>query len=596
MKKIITDAKSLAALLMAGAALAACSGDDNIVEEQPANPTQHTYTMTIEASKGGGSDATTRALSIDGSGALNATWETSNEVKAYNYTQSSALTGSLKPQSNGVSATLTGSLTGSVAKDDVVYLRWPSVDADYTEQDGKLETIAQRYDYTTGVAKVTSIDGTTIGAEGSSHGSPVLFTNNQAIVKFTLIGKTFATPINATQLTIDAKVNGESRLIQSLTYPDAYTLGPITINRTEPTDNVVYAALPFSSQAKFTFALTATDGKYTYTYEKADVTMLNGRYYEVKVRMNDAQPLTFEAREAGASVTFKVNTDVATNGVEYSTDGSSWAAYTPYTPITLENVGDRVMFRGNNAAYATASDNGDNCEFSCTKPCYIYGNIMSLITSTGFEKATTLTEPYTFKYLFDYNSNIDIHPIQKLLLPATTLTEKCYYCMFRSCYGLTKAPELPAMTMAKACYSKMFHNCTALEEAPYLPAMTLADDCYSEMFAICSSLKTPPAILPATTLAGSCYNKMFSHCTNLERAPYLPATQLIGACYYMMFYDCKKINSITCLATNFYGDCTYYWLYGVASDGTFTKASSATWTSGYSGIPDGWSVKETTHL
>ena len=594
MKKIITDIKSLATLLMAGAAFAACSSEDNMIGGQPAS--QQTYTMTIEASKGGGSDAATRALSIDGSGALNATWETSNEVMAYNHTQSSALTGSLKPQSSGVSATLTGSLTGSVAVNDIIYLRWPSVNADYTGQNGTLETIAQRYDYTTGVAKVTSVDGKTIGAEDSSHGGPVLFTNSQAIVKFTLIGKTFATPINATQLTIDAKVNGESRLIQSITYPDAYTLGPITINRTEPTDNVVYAALPFSSQAKFTFALTATDGKYTYTYEKADVTMINGRYYEVKVMMDDAQPLTFEAREAGAIVRFKVNTEVATNGVEYSTDGSSWAAYTPYTPITLANVGDRVMFRGNNAAYATANDSGDNCEFSCDKPCYIYGNIMSLITPTGFEKATTLTEPYTFKYLFDYNSNIDIHPIQKLLLPATTLTEKCYYCMFRSCYGLTKAPELPAMTMAKACYSKMFHNCTALVEAPYLPATTLADDCYSEMFAICSSLKTPPAILPATTLAGSCYNKMFSHCTNLERAPYLPATQLIGACYYMMFYDCAKINSITCLATNFDGDCTYYWLYGVASDGTFTKASSATWTRGYSGIPDDWSVEETTHL
>ncbi len=595
MKKIITDIKSLAALLMAGAALAACSGDDNIVEELPATPTQHTYTMTIEATKGGDA-ATTRALALNGK-TLNATWQTTDEVAVYNHTKEAVLEGHLSPQSNGASATLTGSLTGSVAKDDVVYLYWPSVNADYTGQDGTLETIAQRYDYTTGVAKVTSVNSTAIVAEDSSpSGGPVLFTNNQAIVKFTLIGKTFATPINATQLTIDAKVNGESRLIQSITYPSTQTLGPITINRTTPTDNVIYAALPFSSEAKFTFALTATDGKYTYTYEKADVTMLNGRYYEVTVRMNDAQPLTFEAREAGASVTFKVNTEVATNGVEYSTDGSSWAAYTPYTPITLENVGDRVMFRGNNAAYATASDNGDNCEFSCTKPCYIYGNIMSLITPTGFEKATTLTKPYTFKYLFDYNSNIDIHPIQKLLLPATTLTEKCYYCMFRSCYGLTKAPELPAMTMAKACYSKMFHNCTALVETPYLPATTLADDCYSEMFESCSSLKIPPATLPATTLAGSCYNRMFAHCTNLERAPYLPATQLIGACYYMMFYNCAKINSITCLATNFYGDCIDYWLYGVASDGTFYKASSATWTRGVSGIPEGWTVEETTHL
>ena len=322
MQKFITDIKSLAALLMAGAAFAACSGDDNIVEELPATPAQHTYTMTIEASKGGGSDATTRALSIDGSGALNATWETSNEVKAYNYTKSSALTGSLKPQSDGASATLTGSLTGSVAVDDIINLRWPSVDADYTGQDGTLETIAQRYDYTTGVAKVTSVNGTTIGAEDSSHGGPVLFTNSQAIVKFTLIDKATGSPINATRLTIDAKFNGESRLIQSITYPDAYKIGPITINRTTPTDNVVYAALPFSSQAKFTFALTATDGTHNYTYEKADVTMLNGRYYEVKVKMTrDTYPIALS--EVTSDYLGSV---VTTDGTVYATVADAIAA------------------------------------------------------------------------------------------------------------------------------------------------------------------------------------------------------------------------------------------------------------------------------
>ena len=72
----------LAALLMAGAAFAACSSDDNIVEEQPANPTQHTYTMTIEATKGGDA-ATTRALALDGN-TLNATWQTTDKVAVYN--------------------------------------------------------------------------------------------------------------------------------------------------------------------------------------------------------------------------------------------------------------------------------------------------------------------------------------------------------------------------------------------------------------------------------------------------------------------------------------------------------------------------------
>ena len=321
MKKIITDTKTLAALLMAGAAFAACSGDDNIVEEQPANPAQHTYTMTIEATKGGDA-ATTRALALDGK-TLNATWQTTDKVAVYNSTQPATLEGHLSPQSDGASATLTGSLTGSVAVNDIIYLRWPSVDADYTRQDGTLETIAKRYDYTTGIAKVTSFDGTAIVAEDSSpNGGPVLFTNNQAIVKFTLTDKANDAPIRATQLTIDAKDSQGSSLIQSLTYPDTYTLGTITINRTEPTDNVVYAALPFSSQAHFTFALTATDGTHNYTYEKADVTMINGRYYEVTVKMTrKTYPITLS--EVTSDYLGSV---VTTDGTVYATVADASAA------------------------------------------------------------------------------------------------------------------------------------------------------------------------------------------------------------------------------------------------------------------------------
>ncbi len=320
MKKIITDTKSLAALLMAGAALAACSGDDNIVEEQPANPAQHTYTMTIEATKGGDA-AATRALALDGK-TLKATWQINDEVAVYNHTQKAALEGHLSPQSNGASATLTGKLTGNVKEGDVVHLRWPSVNADYTRQDGKLETIAQRYDYTTGIAQVKAISGAAIVAEDYPNGGPVTFINNQAIVKFTLIDKANDAPINATLLTIDAKDSQGSSLIQSLTSPDTYTLGTITINRTEPDDNVIYAALPFSSQAHFTFALTATDGTHNYTYEKADVTMLNGRYYEVKVKMT-RDPYPIALNEVTSDY---IGSVVTTDGTVYATVADASAA------------------------------------------------------------------------------------------------------------------------------------------------------------------------------------------------------------------------------------------------------------------------------
>ena len=591
MKKYLNSILSMAALLMASATVfTACSNDDDIIGEQPAASSQHTYTMTIEATKGGDA-AATRALALDGN-TLNATWQTTDEVAVYNYTQQAALGGHLSPQSDGASATLTGSLTGSVAADDVVYLRWPSVNADYTGQDGTLETIAQHYDYTTGVAKVTSIDGTAIVAEGSSpSGGPVTFTNSQAIVKFTLIDKATGSPIPATQLTIDAKVNGESRLIQSITYPDAYTLGPITINRTAPADNVVYAALPFSSQAHFTFNLAATDGTNTYTYEKAGVTMLNGRYYEVKVKMNTSQatPLTFEAKEAGASVKFNIHTSTATNPVEYSTGGSSWTTYTSGTAIKLENVGDKVMFRGDNATYA---GNGTNeaSTFVCDKDCYVYGNVMSLVSSTGYETATALTAGNTFRNLFKDNNYIWSHPTNPIVLPATTLADNCYFGMFDGCTNLTKAPTLPATKMEVGCYLQMFIR-TGITEAPILPATTLANNCYELMFCECQGLTTPPD-LPATTLADECYAGMFALSRNLEYGPVLPAATLVKQCYTSMFQGCTKLNSVTCLATDISAEgCTAMWLSGVAATGTFTKAGTTSWTTGVNGIPEGWTVK-----
>ena len=43
MKKILTDIRTMAAVLMASATLAACSSDDNIIEEQPVQPTGPSY-------------------------------------------------------------------------------------------------------------------------------------------------------------------------------------------------------------------------------------------------------------------------------------------------------------------------------------------------------------------------------------------------------------------------------------------------------------------------------------------------------------------------------------------------------------------------
>ena len=86
---------------------------------------------------------------------------------------------------------------------------------------------------------------------------------------------------------------------------------------------------------------------------------------------------------------------------------------------------------------------------------------------------------------------------------------------------------------------------------------------------------------------------MFGNCTSLTAAPQLPATTLTSACYYYMFSGCTSLNYIKCLATDISAySCTEGWVDGVASTGTFVKASSmASWSTGVDGIPTGWTVQ-----
>ena len=99
-------------------------------------------------------------------------------------------------------------------------------------------------------------------------------------------------------------------------------------------------------------------------------------------------------------------------------------------------------------------------------------------------------------------------------------------------------------------------------------------------------------ILPATTLPIYCYQSMFLGCTSLITAPKLLAETLSLGCYSGMFYECTSLNSITCLGINTnQDDCTTDWLYNVSDTGTFIKNASATWETGDSGIPSGWTIQ-----
>ena len=244
-------------------------------------------------------------------------------------------------------------------------------------------------------------------------------------------------------------------------------------------------------------------------------------------------PLTLEACVDGAVVTF---VNKAAGSVTYKVKGG--AAQTIASgetgTITLEKVGDKVEFWGDNKTYATGYNNCSN--IACSADCYVYGNIMSLIKSQGFENVTALEEGYNFFKLFENNASIKNKDGENLLLPATTLKEYCYAWMFDHCENLVNAPALPATTLANHCYNRMFSDCIKLANAPTLPATTLATGCYASMFCGCESITNAPN-LPATTLASNCYGNMFGKCKKLANAPELPANKLSEACFEGMFKD-----------------------------------------------------------
>ena len=99
-------------------------------------------------------------------------------------------------------------------------------------------------------------------------------------------------------------------------------------------------------------------------------------------------------------------------------------------------------------------------------------------------------------------------------------------------------------------------------------------------------------VLPALVLARGCYNSMFEGCVNITKAPILPARTIYMGTYANMFARCSNLSYIKCLANNFAETLTMSnWVNGVASTGTFIKAAGATWSTGTSGIPTGWTVQ-----
>ena len=308
----------------------------------------------------------------------------------------------------------------------------------------------------------------------------------------------------------------------------------------------------------------------------------NETFIKVTVRKNDNSEVQLQAKgiidtEAGKSYTVNLSVGKDVASVSEVTV-SPWASGEPISGGEADEIPYVTFSAARGQEFnMTISDSftlgadeyfeysvggGNWTRFTATVSGVAFGGDKGNLRLRGkSSKGTGLPGPYYSTISFSNDEPVkctgDIRTLINYDDYSSDGTNEALFCsLFENCSQLTSAPELPATKLSQFCYFKMFQRCTALETAPALPAETLADYCYANMFYGCKALETAPA---------------------------LNATTLKGACYQNMFYGCTKLSSVTMLATDVNGDkCLDNWLTDAgaeASPRTLTLANETVYTA-----------------
>ena len=295
-----------------------------------------------------------------------------------------------------------------------------------------------------------------------------------------------------------------------------------------------------------------------------------------RVRYNEpgflSTPLTFEIVESGEIKWSNTSGLIdRVNPIEYSINGGEWVELAkPEGQATSISVttGDIVRFRGDNVGYGSNYEDvhepgheqwtesaryysfkGTTCGF------IVYGNVMSLINKTSFEKLNTIPGSFAFENMF--RDCTGLISAEYMLLPATTLSNGCYHAMFMGCSNMLYTPkELPATVLSLRPYTYMFSNCSSIKTTPIIRGVELTD----------------------IYMNNGCYGRMFENCSSLESIICLA-------------------EDITTYQTSDPTDNLFCWVNGVqTTSGTFYKSPNmSNWPVGtssnsYHGVPQNWTV------
>jgi len=283
MKKTFANIRTLAAVLMASAALVACNKEYNATTEK----TPQVYTLAIQA--GMDSNAQTKALELDGT-KLVAKWAEGDELTVFNVNIGAPLGGTLTASNvsaDGKKCTFSGTLTGTISPDDELMLFYHNT---VSLQDGTLASAAAN-DQANAMVKVATVDAGNITITGGT----ATFNTVSTILKLTLKDGS-SNAINATNLTIS--VDGV----------DFLSASPKAATYTANGNGVLYFVVPSKKDLAvqmsavkvgdlsevatwetnletYPVTFTATVGSDTYTATKSGYKLDRGKYYATTLTM-----------------------------------------------------------------------------------------------------------------------------------------------------------------------------------------------------------------------------------------------------------------------------------------------------------------------
>lgn len=313
-------------------------------------------------------------------------------------------------------------------------------------------------------------------------------------------------------------------------------------------------------------------------------------YIQILTNEDTSKVLTFTALEdSEISLSMAQRTNVPLRVVFYRVsqdDGSftdNWESYhydwevtvTPSGPISL-NTGRKIQFKSDITNIGPMPNNVDDClKFVINSgTLFVSGSCISMCN------------PDTDESMID------------------TLHDYALYGLFSDVKNMYGTPVLPNVNkLGSGCYESMFMNCTSLTVAPKIKSSDTYSHvsendnyCYHNMFSGCVSLVSPPKVIGYYDTdkyfhsgIGTC-DSMFIGCASLKTSPVIRYKTLGHYSCHNMFYGCSSLKVIRCGAKYIdESSATESWTYGVSTNGVFIK-STANYSSGPDGIPEGWAV------